>query len=81
MTIHHPVIQLSPRWGQCKTHSSKMPQRLPSSRCIKSEPAWEFTPFLNSIAPVRFRYSTKTYGSEHRQAEPLAFYFSKGRST
>src|ERR1035438_6521437 len=44
MTIHHPALQLSPRMAQYKTHSSKIPQRLPSSRCIKSEPAWELKP-------------------------------------
>jgi hypothetical protein len=44
-TIHYPALQLSPLLPQFKTHSSKIPSRLPSSRCIKSEPAWEFTQF------------------------------------
>jgi hypothetical protein len=44
-----------------KPIESTFQERLPSSRCIKNDPALCRPSSPNLISPDRFRYSTKTY--------------------
>ena len=61
-----------------KIHSSKVPQRLPSSRCIENAPALWCRAFHEISSPDRFRYSTKT--SRDRYPEDLSEAFSEWRT-
>jgi hypothetical protein len=52
--IHSPHRQLSPLFPEFKTHSSEVPQRLPSSRCIENAPALRCRAFREIVRAGSF---------------------------